>query len=63
MQKDSPLVKNGLIMREKYAFDFVVRPEVKVAMQTNKKRDPDSGRAKLEKTLLNLKRTNAKILH
>lgn len=49
----------GIILPDKNAFDFTVRPESNVDFQ-DKKQNQDSGKAKLQKTLLQLKKANMK---
>lgn len=50
----------GIILPERNAFDFTERPEKQVEANKEKKKDQESGKAKLQKTLLQLKKSNMK---
>lgn len=49
----------GIMLPERNAFDFVLRPERDVVMQKEKKKD-ESGKQRLQKTLMQLKKSNIK---
>ena len=50
----------GIFIPERNAFDFVERPEAKEHSIHDKKRDPDSCRSRLERTIVALKKANKK---
>ena len=50
----------GIILPERNAFDFVERPNPSDGVQDFKKNYAESGRSKLQRTLLALKKQNAK---
>jgi hypothetical protein len=52
--------KMGVMLPEKNAFDFVVRPDKREDRGQEKKKDAESGKSKLQKTLLQLKRANTR---
>lgn len=50
----------GIMLPDKNAFDFVLRVDNRDANLKERKKDAESGKSKLQKTLLQLKRSNNK---
>ena len=50
----------GIMLPDKNAFDFVVRVERQENLAKEKKKESENGKARLQKTMLQLKRSNAR---
>jgi hypothetical protein len=50
----------GIMLPERAAFDFVHRPDPRADGPKPIKKDAESGKAKLQKTLLQLKKSNTR---
>jgi hypothetical protein len=50
----------GIMLPDKNAFEFVHRPQKREQMSAEKKKDGESGKAKIQKRLLQMKRANTK---
>ena len=50
----------GIMLPERAAFDFVKRPDARTDSAKPKKKENESGKAKLQKTLLQLKKSNTR---